>query len=311
METAAACTTPRGASAAAGRPAAGSPAGSSSRAGTARRSCSRGSSRSSSSLTRRPRSPPVTARARSAGATTTTVFSPWWTRPAPTRSTTGCTRSGPAAGTRPRPVSPTVRSCSTATSPPSSWATRCCPGPLPATARRERGGGRRSSRRPRWWRSYARGGPEPSRSSTRRRDVLVEPEHVRRVVAVLQGHEPVPFLRAEPGPDLVVVRDEVEVHAARRERLHRVRRAADPLDVRLVAGRIRPGRDRVEHVVRVAVRERRRLVGDALHGARVPEDDHLRRQVEAGRRVLRERVDGAVAQLREVLAAPVVPHAVR
>jgi len=67
----------------------------------------------------------------------------------------------------------------------------------------------------------------------------------------------------------------------------------------------------VEHVVRVAVRERRRLVGDALHGARVPEDDHLRGQVEPGRRVLRERIDCAVAQLREVLAAPVVPHPVR
>ena len=77
-ETAAACTTRPGASAAATTASAGSPAGSSSAAGSAGRCCSPAVSPSCSSSTRRRRSPRGIAPARSAAAKTTTASEQIW-----------------------------------------------------------------------------------------------------------------------------------------------------------------------------------------------------------------------------------------
>src|SRR5438045_7096128 len=58
----------------------------------------------------------------------------------------------------------------------------------------------------------------------RRRDVLVETKEVGRVVARLQGNEPVELALAVRRPDPVwtLVAHPVRVATARRERLHRV-----------------------------------------------------------------------------------------
>src|SRR5579884_653654 len=77
-----------------------------------------------------------------------------------------------------------------------------------------------------------------------RRDVLVEPEHVVRVVLRLQRDEPL-VLRPEARADgvAVVVAHEVEVDAARRPRLHRGGDRPRPRNVPFVVGGILPDRE--------------------------------------------------------------------
>src|SRR6266536_525073 len=97
-------------------------------------------------------------------------------------------------------------------------------------------------------------------------DVLVEAEEVPRVVAVLQRDEPRVLLLAVGVAD-AVLRREVEVSGAGRIGPDRLAEFPVRGDDPVVVGRVGPRRDRVEEVVRVAVRERSRLVrhpSDAL-----------------------------------------------
>ena len=101
-----------------------------------------------------------------------------------------------------------------------------------------------------------------------RRDVRVAAEDVLRVVAVLDGHEAPVLLAAEGGLDHIPsgLGYEVDVHTVRIGG-HRPVEATSPLDVPLAVGGIGPLREDVVVPLRVAVAERRLILGHPREGA--------------------------------------------
>src|SRR5437764_766756 len=103
---------------------------------------------------------------------------------------------------------------------------------IPTKRARRRGRGRPTRLWPRGW-PGARGDEPwtPRRGSRERRlargpaglDVLVQPEQVVGVVAILERHQPVVFLGAERFADAIHLGREVEVWGAGGERPHRLR----------------------------------------------------------------------------------------
>src|SRR5436190_9348481 len=98
-------------------------------------------------------------------------------------------------------------------------------------------------------------------------DVLVEPEHVGRVVALLHGDESRVGRRWVRRPDLVglVVTGEVDVGDVRTRARQRGTSGTCPLDVLVEAGAIRGAHDDVADVSRVAVAEGCRVLRHAGH----------------------------------------------
>src|SRR5437762_7757316 len=114
-------------------------------------------------------------------------------------------------------------------------------------------------------RQYLVGPAAPARLGGR--DVLTEPEHVRRIVAALDRDEPLPSSSriAVAHPCLPVVGDEVHVRADRTA-LDGLRERANPS---LVGRRFVTvvQRGDVDHQPSVTMCERRGLIRDARHGA--------------------------------------------
>src|SRR5207247_697740 len=120
--------------------------------------------------------------------------------------------------------------------------------PGPARDRRVAGARRRVLRRA--------SGAEPAL----RRDVLIQPEEVARVVAALDVDEPIVRLSWVCGMDPLraVAREEVHVRAA----VALTQRAADARDPRALLGslaRVRVEDAEIDHDLRAAVRERGRV----------------------------------------------------
>src|SRR5262245_20616675 len=103
-----------------------------------------------------------------------------------------------------------------------------------------------------------------------RRNVLVDPEHIRRIVLLLDRREARELVgrkrRSHPLRRLALA-DVVEVDAARRKRPRRARRRPGPRNVSLGVVWVGPTRDDHEIIIRIALIERRRLARDATHCA--------------------------------------------
>src|SRR3954463_210858 len=95
--------------------------------------------------------------------------------------------------------------------------------------------------------------------------VLVDSEEVLRIPLVLQLHEPRVLLGAVASahPLLPLVGLEVQVHAPGREGSHRFGEPPDPVDVPLRLCGVLPGRDRVDHIRRLAMPRGGRLIRDS------------------------------------------------
>ena len=134
-----------------------------------------------------------------------------------------------------------------------------------------------------------------------RLDVLVQPEQVVGVVAVLQRHQPLVLRLAVPVAD--AVRSGVKFRYAPRWRTGASRRQNARLAAisRSSSAGVFHTVDRVEQVAGFTVREGRGVLGHGRDALADAEDDHLaerhRRRGERGR-VPDERVDGAVGEAR-------------
>src|SRR5205807_4691105 len=111
---------------------------------------------------------------------------------------------------------------------------------------------------------WGRSQPAPASGDRTRRDVLVDAEEVVGIVVALERGQPFVLGGAIGLADAFValVTEEVDIYPAG-VRLQRRGVAASPCDVRLIVAGVRPDRVDVDHVQRIAMTVRGRVLADA------------------------------------------------
>src|ERR1700733_11957784 len=151
----------------------------------------------------------------------------------------------------------------------------------------------------------------PPRSVNAWRDVRIETEQVRRVVALLHHLEPLVGLVAERSPHTLnaFLADKIEPGAAGRVRRAGALELAQPGEIARVVGGVLPHREQVRVPRRLSLSDRGRALRNPRDLAAAGNDQDLgkgRRRVRVGGAV---HVDRLVGQLDEEVPAPVVAKA--